>query len=1232
MRISAARHTKSDVPASPARLSAVVLGAITGRSGAWLFTIAVAAAAVAVFVAFIIPAPAYDPEAVLPWPLFAVAFALAEVAVVHLMIRNQAISFSLSEIPLVVGFYFAAPSSLIVAQLVGSGVALVLHRRQPPLKIVFNLAIFSLGSSLAILAFRQIAAIAPEDLLVWWIASFVGAVTVVVVSAVAIAIVISVSARRVETGALGRGIALGALTAFVNTSIALVAVVFLRDQPSEIWLLVAPAVVGLLGYRAFSAQRVREARLEFLYACTQILKGPVLDEATLAHLLGRTQEMFRADTVEAVVAIRSGLDTAMRVVIDRYGQSHREVVGPDLVAGRYAMLGAGSEGRLFDDERSVTDAPVVGDPAGMIVPLPGTGDLQGTLMVVGRLDDLSPFGTDDLRVLRTLGSRLGLVAENSALVERLSASLADVTQLATIVQTSEDAIVAVDTLGHITTWNPAAAQLFGYRAEEIVGRVASEVLSGDERDLMRASVTSVFAGAVIRDARMTWARADGTSVPVSITMSPIRRADGEVVGASAIARDESVRARAEAAMAASTELLRSVIDGSPHGMGVAGADRRWIQTNAALRNLLGMTAEQAVGRSAVEHIHPDDRWTIRHLEDHVLEAEPSVRSIERRYVHATGDVVVTQVTARLITDPSTGEQVGLFTIEDITERRRTEEQARATEERFRRAALAISTVQEPEMVFRAVLEAARETLGAAYGAVATWSEDGETITRLEVAGVDPDDMMERVGRRPSGIGVRAAAMRLGRPVRIRDLGASPDFAGFPPGHPPMASFLAVPIPHHGVGSATLYVANKIDDEEFSEADETIAVALATHAAVCLDNARVNAQARALVHDLDQANLELVKASDAKSRFLASVAHELRTPLHAILISSELVHDPPAGPLADGEIRRLGLTIESSGRHMVHLIDDLVDLARIESGRLDIRPTQVMLGDALGEIASDLAHVAEARGISLVLPEGRATSVYADPVRLRQILTNLISNALKFTEAGGGVWVDAVSSRTAIRISVRDTGIGIAPQDLDRAFVAFEQVSGTSTPGAGLGLAISRSLAELHGGTLTVASEPGVGSTFTLTLPRRPLATAATTPKGSIPSSAITVGRGKSILVVEDDPTAMSLTTGVLRMAEYEVWQASGLAEAIAVLEIATPALVLLDVRLGDGSGLELVERLRSDDRRGHLPILIVSADAMPEDVARARASGCDDFLAKPVSPRVMLARIHELVGTSGVGV
>lgn len=1208
---------------SRGRLTGIALALLTGRSGAWLFTAAVWVAALVVFLVYVVPLPGYVADDSLPWPAFAVAFALAEVAVVHLRVRNQAVTVSLSEIPLVVGFYFVVPAYLVVAQFVGAAAALVVHRRQPPLKLAFNLAIFSLGSSLGLVLFRAIVPPAPTNLIVWWGASFAGAATVVAVSAPAIALVISLSVRSMAWSTLRQGLAFGLATAFVNTSIAMLAVSFIDTEPNGLWLLSVPAGVGLLGYRAFSAQRVRQARLEFLYDCTEILQGTLLDEAVLVRLLLRVREMFRGETVEVILADPALSRPASRVVIDSDSRAHSEIASPDLVAARRAMLLVGGGGRLLDPK-----APTSGTAGGgMIVLLQSPRGVEGTLMVAGRLDDLVTFGNEDVRALETLGSRLSLVAENSGLVERLAESLAEVTQLAAIVQSSDDAIIAVAADGTITSWNPAATRLFGYEAAEMIGRMASEALPEGGGERLWESFNAVLSGATTRSLHTEWRRSDAVTIPVSIAISPVRGIAGETTGVSAIVRDESDRFRAEAAALASADELRTVVDASPIGMGIAGEDLRWAQANPALCAMLGLQATETLGRRVVEMIHPDDLATIKRLEDRLFDGEPAVRSVERRYVASNGGIVWTAVTARLIHEPSSHGPMALYMIEDITERRYTEERARLTEERFRHATLAISAIQDPTAVIPAVLRSARETLGAQSAAIATYAEDG-TVVEVEFDGVDAGATFERIGRWPSGHGVLAVAATSRSPLRLRDVRTHPEFQGLPEGHPPVTSFLGVPIPYVAGARSTLYVANKLDGGEFTEGDEAIAVALANHAAVCLDNARINAQARELVGELDRANTELVRMNDAKTQFLANVAHELRTPLHAILVSSELVHDSPVGQLSGAKIRDFGATIQSSGRLMVRLIDDLVDLSRIEAGRLDLRPTRFRLGDLLAEIAPSLRTTAQARGIELEIPEGSGPLVEADPVRLRQILSNLIGNALKFTERGGRIWVEIGSSRTEIAVLVHDTGIGIAPEDLERAFLPFEQVSRTSTPGAGLGLAIARSLAELHGGRLEVSSTLGEGSTFALTLPRRAEATVgqASPAAESLPMAGL--GGGRPILVVEDDPTALSLATEILEMVDYEVWKARSLAEAREQLRHGTPALVLLDLRLGDGNGVDLAEDIRADETRRNLPILVLSADATPEDAKRVRAAGCNGFLSKPVGPRILLSRISELISSA----
>jgi PAS domain S-box-containing protein len=1196
---------------------------LTRRAWALLFILAAAAAAAVVFVLFIVPAPLEEPGEALPWLLFPLAFALAEIATAHLVIRNQAITFSLSGIPLVVGFYFLSPSDLMVALVIGAGIAL-LGRRRPLLGLVADLAITALAGSLAILVFVATATPGATSLFAWSVTSFLAAATLTTVSALADWVLRSLEGRDPARASLSLALAIGLVAALANASVALVMVVFLRTEADELWLLIVPTAIALVGYRAFSALRARQASLQFLHECSQLLQGASLDDGTLASVLRRTQEAYRAISVEAVLGGVPDDRAATRVVVDAAGRARVEPAPTDLVTDRRATLGPGSGGRVVQAPSTSRSWRSSGVETA-IVPVRGAGAVYGTLAVARHLDGLPAFGTDDVRALETLATRIGLVAENSDLLERLSASIADSTHLATIVETSDAAIAAIDAEGRITAWNAEAEHMFGYSAERMLGQIAADVLTEGERDRLREVFAAAFAGTVVRNARMDWVRADGTRIPVSFAVTPMTGPGGVVAGVSAVARDESDRARTEAALEASSELLKTVIDGSPLGMGVAGADHRWVQANPALGALLAMDAREVVGRSVLEMIHPDDRGTVRDLEERMFDGVPSVLSVERRYVDRSGRAVWTNVTARVVTEPSSGNPVALYVIEDITARRRAEQQARSMEEQFRSAALAISAAQEPRAVLRAVLDAAREILQVECAAIGIEPDGDGSTASGDGAGLDPQALLQRIGPVSAEGGIVGMAAALGRPVRLHDLEANSPGGVSGAGEPRLRSFIAVPIVHDGVGDATLHLANKIDADDFSEDDEAIAVALATHAAVCLENARINARAGELVRDLDRANLDLVEASEAKSRFLASVAHELRTPLHAILMAGELVHDPPAGPLPESQVRDLGATIESSGRHMVHLIDDLVDLSRIEAGRLDLRPTRIPLRQVVAEIAPGLTRTAESQGITLDLPPESDMTVFADPVRLRQILTNLIANALKFTGSGGRVSLEVRQAEGLTHIAVRDTGIGIAPEDLDRAFLPFEQVSRMSTPGAGLGLAISRSLAELHDGRLEATSQPGVGSVFTLTLPDGPAATVAGRPWPHSLAPFAGIGHGRPILVVEDNPAAMDLATKVLRIAGYDVWQSTGLVAANELLDRATPALVLLDLRLGDGNGLDLVARVRSDAKHHDLPILVMSADAMSDDIARARAAGCNDFLPKPVTPSILLAHVHELL-------
>jgi PAS domain S-box-containing protein len=1209
------------------------IGRLRGPRGVWLLTVALALASGALFVTVIAQMPAYSEDS-LPWPFFVLAFGLAEIGVIHLSVRRQAVTISLAEIPLVIGFYYAAPSTLVLAQLLGAAIALAVVRRQPLIKLVFNLTLFTLTTSLALIVFRAISPPTIDGLLVWWVASYAGTAVVILVSAPAIAAAISLSVGQFQPSALGAGLLVGLVAAAVNTSAALVAVVFLRTNPEDLWLVLAPAIVVGLGYRAYANQRHRQARIEFLYDCARILQRPFFDADTLTEVLVRTREMLGAEVAEIVLSDAGERARPTRAVVGQAGvlELDRDSSG-EVLQKRLAMLAPGGQGvllrRPIRDREAAARAAEAGLTDAVVVPLRGDAGAVGTLTVGNRDPFRGTFTKEDLRVLETLGVHTGIALQNSGLVDRLADSLANVTQLAVAVQSSDDAILALGSEGAITAWNPAAERLFGYPGSELAGMPARVLVPPELTDRITETFGGITAGQGERRGTSEVIRRDGSYLPVSVTVSPIMDGTGALVGLSAIVHDETARREAEAALSESEEQFRTVFRLGPIGMVMVDEHRTWTAVNDALSKLLERTPDQLVGQPSDAFVEPEDVADTRLREAGLFAAgSEDGYAAERRYRTAGGRTVWARVTERPMWSAATGPGGTICMIEDITESRLAAERVRDTEARLHRAVAAFTAVREPTSVLRAVLAAARDLLDAEFAAIGVLSEDGTSIVDLHFDGID-DATASAIGLTPTGRGALGLTSAGTGASRIRDVRKHAAAIGVPPGHPVITSFVAVPIVFEGRLVARLYAGNKMTGQEFDAEDEGVATALAAQAAVVLENARINARTLELIEDLDRANAGLRRANDAKSEFLGTVSHELRTPLHSILVAAELVHDPVFGPLTEERTRELGATIQDSGHHLLGLIDDLVDLSRIEADRIELRLLDLAVYQLLDEVLHQVEPVAADRGVSLEMSCDPDIRILADPLRMRQILVNLVANAVKFTDRGGRVWVEAHDDGWATRVVVHDTGLGIRDDDQDRIFEPFEQVSGLSSPGAGLGLAIARRLVELHGGSLEVSSTLGVGSTFTVSIGKDPTAARDEVDLEAQPAGQVPAGtRQSTILVVEDDTTALNLVSDLLRRSGYLVWQAEDLAGAIERLAAGAPSLVLLDIRLGAEDGLEVARRLRADPGMRNLPILALSADAMQHDADRALEAGCDGHLAKPVLARELLGRIHALLEAS----
>lgn len=405
-------------------------------------------------------------------------------------------------------------------------------------------------------------------------------------------------------------------------------------------------------------------------------------------------------------------------------------------------------------------------------------------------------------------------------------------------------------------------------------------------------------------------------------------------------------------------------------------------------------------------------------------------------------------------------------------------------------------------------------------------------------------------------------------------------------------------------------------------------------------------------DLLQANAALARATRLKDEFLANVSHELRTPLSAVLGRAELLSEGIYGPLNPHQAEAMR-SINASGQHLLALIDEILDLERVETGRLVLRYTAVDVAQICQRGIHMVARAAAQKRISLsVSLDTQVKTLYADERRLLQILINLLSNAVKFTGAGGavGLEVHGASGRRGITFTIWDSGIGIAESDIPRLFDPFTQVEGGLNrrhEGSGLGLALTQRLAQAHHGRIDVTSSLGHGSRFSVTLPwnmpsptpeaaapdadATPPIVAQTAPTASDAGPpAVAAGDGASILLVEDSVDQIQVMLDYLKTQGYRVSVAQNGGDALLLARTSPPALVLMDIQLPGIDGLETMRRMRLDSRLRAVPFIALTALALPGDRERCLAAGASDYLAKPVRLPVLLAAIRSLLATTSV--
>jgi PAS domain S-box-containing protein len=828
--------------------------------------------------------------------------------------------------------------------------------------------------------------------------------------------------------------------------------------------------------------------------------------------------------------------------------------------------------------------------------------------------------------------------------------------LASLIESADDAIISKTLDGIITSWNKGAERIFGYTAGEVIGKPVTILIPPDHEDEEQAILARLRAGKRIEHYETIRVRKDGRLLDISLSISPINGPNGEVVGASKIARDITEQKQARRAFAEASERLQLAVNAARLGDWLWDAGTDVVTLSATAAHILGVPEDQPISRTELRRIlDPGDREHTRKIVDEAI-ANHTEYDIEYRVTRSDKSTRWISAKGRGLYAPD-GTVTGMLGfVQDISTRKTNEETLRAQADALRTLndmGRIISAELDLHKTVQAVTDAATELTGARFGSFFynVLNEEGASYMLFTLAGV-PREAFDHFPM-PRATDLFGPTFRGEGVVRIDDVKQDPRYGrnspyyGMPEGHLPVTSYLAVPvISRSGEVLGGLFFGHP-EPEIFTERDEITVSGLASQAAIAMDNARLYEAAKRAREEAEHTaaqNERLYRQAEESSRlkeeFLATISHELRTPLSAILGWTRMLR---MGQLSPENSAKALDTIERNARAQAQLVDDLLDVSRIITGklRMDVRPSDP--NSFIDAAVEAVKPAAEAKGVRLqkVVDTG-AIAIPGDPVRLQQVVWNLLANAIKFTPRGGRVQICSQRVNSHLEIVVSDTGQGISPDFLPHVFDRFRQADQKTSRqhgGMGLGLAIVRHLVEMHGGTVRANSEgEGKGATFTVMLPITPVyqvdASGSRVHPGArelLPANDVPDRLdGLRILVVDDEPDTRELLRQGLEYCGAEVKVAGSVAEALDHLKVSLPDILISDIGMPGLDGYDLIREVRRLPvaRGGKLAAIALTAYTRIEDRLHALRAGYDMHVPKPVELAELVAVAASVVRRS----
>jgi PAS domain S-box-containing protein len=834
--------------------------------------------------------------------------------------------------------------------------------------------------------------------------------------------------------------------------------------------------------------------------------------------------------------------------------------------------------------------------------------------------------------------------------KRIEADLAESeAKFRRLVEGANDLIWSSDMEGRLTYLSPQFKVLFGWEPEEWLGRSSVLLIHPDDRAASRTYIQQVYqVGKHVEDHEFRHLHQNGSYVWVLTSATPIKN-QGRVVGAQGILRDISDRKQAEAALRASEHRYLTLATAAPVGIFRTNAEGHCLYVNERWCEIAGLTPAEAAQEGWITALHPEDRTEIFTHWHHCAKTGTPF-CLEYRFQRP--DSKVTWVFGQSVQEKDeTGAIVGYVgTITDISDRKQAE--------------LRLEQQAKQERLLSAIMQRLRSSLHL---------EEILHITVEEVRQVLQVDrvLIYRVFAGGTGAAIAESVV----PPWTKVLNIPFDQEVFPsenyqryvqgriytlsdretePVLPCLAEFL------QNIQVRAKLVMPIIDDEnlwglliahqcdrprQWQEWEIDLLRQLSNQLPIAIQQSELYAQ-------LQESNRQLARATRLKDEFLANMSHELRTPLTAILGLSEVLQEQVYGEISEKQRRALQI-INSSGMHLLELINDILDLAKIEAGQVELNYAPTVVHTLCQASLSFVKQQAFQKGIQLemkipsYLPEA-----LLDERRIRQVLINLLNNAVKFTPECGHITLEVAreqrllveehipsATQDVLHLSVIDTGIGIAPENLDKLFQPFVQIDSALNrqyEGTGLGLALVKRIVELHGGKVEVLSKLGEGSRFTVILPdgsSQPFSQpihSVSRDTAPILSETSETARLPLILLAEDNEANIATLSSYLSAKGCHVLLAKNGQEAIDLSQQHELDLILMDIQMPEVDGLEAIRQIRSQPGRAEIPIIALTALAMPGDRERCLEVGANDYLSKPIKLKQLTAAMRQFLAAKNI--